>query len=451
MDMANISLGDKIKFREKMAFGLANLGNIPIMIITGSFLLIFYTDVVGLNPAACATLFLIARIFDGITDPIIGFFIDHLPTKKRGRFRPVLAVGALLTSINFLLVFLGPYFAGSFKLGIAYITYLLLGVLFDLMDISLNSLLPVMTADTKERTSLSTVKGAFFMIGALGLNVAAPIIVGNTSEPSGYIVLIVAVTIIIALFSLIGASGVKERIKPVEEQKYGPRDFLKIISQRPVAAQFICGLLTTTGAYVVQTVNLYFYTYILGDLTLAGLMAFVMMLGLFPGIFISGILVPRFGKKTVFVCASLLGLAPMLRILSVTNIPLLVVSSIVVGLGTGLTMPLVYGMQADNTDYVELSIGYRTEAAVASFSSFVTKFAMGIGGAIPGYLLAWTGYNAALDVQSVAANNAIIFCVCIAPSIFTVIGVAVMGIFYPLTKQKLEQQEQEIRKRHSAS
>jgi len=452
MKTESSSLNGKISFREKLAFGIANFGNIPIMIITGSFLLIFYTDVVGLNPASCATLFLVARVFDGVNDPFIGFFIDHLPYTKRGRFRPVLAIGALLTSINFLLVFLGPYLAGGFKLGIAYITYMLLGVLFPLMDISLNSLLPVMTADIKERTSLSTIKGAFYMIGAVGLNIAAPIIVGNTSIADGYVVLIIFISIVVALFSFIDAAGVKERIKPVEGQKYKVRDLLRIISQRPVAAQFLCILITTTGGYIVQTANLYFYTYILGNITLFSIISFVMMLALFPGIFISGILVPRLGKKNVFLCALLVsGIAPLLRLICITNFPLLIVSSLLAGFGQGLMMPLLYGMQADNTDYVELAIGYRTEAAVASLSSFITKFAMGVGGAIPGYLLAWYGYNASLDVQSTAVNNAIIFCVCVAPTVFIVIGLIIMAVFYPLTKQKLEQQEEEIRKRHTVS
>jgi GPH family glycoside/pentoside/hexuronide:cation symporter/glucuronide carrier protein len=451
METANLSFFEKIRFREKLAFGLANWGNIPVLIVTGSFLLIFYTDVVGLSPAVCATLFLIARIFDGITDPAVGYLIDHLPAGKRGRFRPVLAVGALLTSINFLLIFLGPYMASGFKLGIAYITYLLLGVLFDLMNISLNSLLPVMTANTKERTSLSTIKGGFYIIGVMGLNIAAPYIVDDTSEPGGYIALIVAVSIIIALFSFIGAAGVKERIKPTVEKKYGTSDYFKIITQRPVLAQSICTLFMATASYMVQASNLYYYTYIIGDIIILSVAAIVRMLVLFPGMFVSGILAPRLGKKTVFVFSLLLnGLGPMLRILNVTNIQLLMASTALGGLGYGLMMPLIYGMQADNTDYVEISLGYRTEAAIASLASFITKFAMGVGGAIPGYLLAWAGYNAALNLQSTTTNNTIIFCVCIAPVILMGLGAIIMGMFYPLTKQKLEQQEQEMRRRHIA-
>ena len=450
MDSTKQSAQSKVGFLEKAAFGLANLGNIPIMTITGSFLLIFYTDIVGLSPAACGTLFLIARIFDGITDPILGFVIDHLPYTKRGHFRPALAVGAVLTSINFLLVFMGPYLASTFKLGIAYITYLLIGVLFDVMDISLNSLLPVMTTDMKERSSLSTIKGMFYMVGVFGINIVAPIIVGSIPGASGYITMIVAFSIIVMLFSLIGAAGVKERVKPQEGgEKYGIKDLWNILKQRPVAVQFICTLLMTTGGYISQTVTLYFYTYILGNVGLLAMISMGSMVAFFPGMLLSGILAPRLGKKFLFVFGLTVGaVSPLLRLLSITNIPLLLVSTILSGLGSGLMMPLNYGMQADNTDYVELAIGHRTEAAVASLNSFLTKFAMGVGGAIPGYLLAWVGYNANLEIQPVAVSNAIIFCICIAPVIFSVAGAAIMATFYPLNKEKLIEQNAEMKKRH---
>lgn len=141
---------DKVTLKEKISYVAVNLGNIPITTLASSFLLIFYTNVCGMNPAACATLFLVARVLDGLNDPFVGFVIDHLPNTKYGHFRPPLIVGTILCSLNFLLLWFGPMMAPSGKLVIAYISYLLLGVLFPVMDISLNSMLPVMTTDMKE-------------------------------------------------------------------------------------------------------------------------------------------------------------------------------------------------------------------------------------------------------------------------------------------------------------
>ena len=211
---------DKIKMREKLSFAMANFGNIPVMTLINGYLLIFYTNICGLSPAACATLFLIARFLDAINDPLVGFMIDHLPTRKMGHFRPTLILGTILCSANFLLLWFGPMLSTSGKLAIAYVSYILLGVLFPVMDISLNSLLPVMTEDMKERNSLSSIKGLAYVIGALVIGVAAPLILGDTSNKQGYINLVLIMTAVIFFFSIIGTMGVKERVKPQMENSY---------------------------------------------------------------------------------------------------------------------------------------------------------------------------------------------------------------------------------------
>ena len=86
---------DKIKMREKLSFAMANFGNIPVMTLINGYLLIFYTNICGLSPAACATLFLIARFLDAINDPLVGFMIDHLPTRKMGHFREQFCVAPI--------------------------------------------------------------------------------------------------------------------------------------------------------------------------------------------------------------------------------------------------------------------------------------------------------------------------------------------------------------------
>ena len=116
-------MNQKVTKREKLCYVLTNIGNVPVQAILGSYLLIFYTNIVGLNPASCATLFLIARILDGLNDPIVGFVIDHRKVSKMGRFRPTLMLGAVLCGLNFLLLWMGPYMATGGKLAIAYISY----------------------------------------------------------------------------------------------------------------------------------------------------------------------------------------------------------------------------------------------------------------------------------------------------------------------------------------
>lgn len=441
---------DKIKMREKLSFAMANFGNIPVMTLINGYLLIFYTNICGLSPAACATLFLIARFLDAINDPLVGFMIDHLPTRKMGHFRPTLILGTILCSANFLLLWFGPMLSTSGKLAIAYVSYILLGVLFPVMDISLNSLLPVMTEDMKERNSLSSIKGLAYVIGALVIGVAAPLILGDTSNKQGYINLVLIMTAVIFFFSIIGTMGVKERVKPQMENSYSVKELFKILSQKPVYITFLAVLLYSIGSNIVNAANTYFYTYIFEDLTLASIITLITCVAVFPATMVIGNLIGRFGKKKMYAIGlALAGLAPIIRLLDVRNIPLLIVSVLIAGIGAGFAAPLNYGIQADNTDYIEVSMGIRAEGAVASLSSFVSKCAMGIGGAIPGYLLQLAGFDSKAAVQNDDVINVIVLCVLILPAIVNVVAIVIFSKGYPITKEKLNEQTYLLREKRS--
>lgn len=441
---------DKIKMREKLSFAMANFGNIPVMTLINGYLLIFYTNICGLSPAACATLFLIARFLDAINDPLVGFIIDHLPTRKMGHFRPTLILGTILCSANFLLLWFGPMLSTSGKLAIAYVSYILLGVLFPVMDISLNSLLPVMTEDMKERNSLSSIKGLAYVIGALVIGVAAPLILGDTSNKQGYINLVLIMTAVIFFFSIIGTMGVKERVKPQMENSYSVKELFKILSQKPVYITFLAVLLYSIGSNIVNAANTYFYTYIFEDLTLASIITLITCVAVFPATMVIGNLIGRFGKKKMYAIGlALAGLAPIIRLLDVRSIPLLIVSVLIAGIGAGFAAPLNYGIQADNTDYIEVSMGIRAEGAVASLSSFVSKCAMGIGGAIPGYLLQLAGFDSKAAVQNDDVINVIVLCVLILPAIVNVVAIVIFSKGYPITKEKLNEQTYLLREKRS--
>ncbi len=435
------SSGERVSLKEKISYVAVNLGNIPITTLISTYLLIFYTNVVGLSPSACATLFLIARILDGLNDPIVGFCIDHLPNTKHGHFRPPLIVGTVLCSLNFLLLWFGPMMANSGKLAIAYISYLLIGVLFPVMDISLNSMLPVMTTDMDERNSLSAIKGLFYTIGVLAINTAAPMILGDASNKAGYIRLILVITSIVVVLSIGGTLGLKERVSPQPGKRYGISDLFKIMGQKPIWSTFIASLLYMIGFTILNTVSAYYYTYILGNFQLFSVISLVQTVAVFPSMLLLGKLIRRFGKKNLYLIGLVIfGILPVVRILNISSVPLLVVVTLFIGFGQGLCMALAYGIQADNTDYIEIKTGQRAEGAVSSLSSFITKFAMGVGGAIPGYLLTFAGFDQSAASQPEAVVTVITVCLAVIPAILTFAAVLIFMKCYPLDKKKLEEQ-----------
>lgn len=440
-------MSDKVTLKEKISYALVNLGNIPIQTILGSYLLIFYTNIVGLSPASCATLFLIARVLDGLNDPFVGFAIDHIPTTKHGHFRPTLVVGSILCALNFLLLWFGPLMATSGKLAIAYVSYLLIGVLFPVMDISLNSMLPVMTTDMEERNMLSSLKGVVYMVGMFGLNMIAPIIIGNTTEAAGYIRLVIFVTIIVVVFSVVGAVGLKERVtQQPGDSKYKLKDLFKILVQRPVIVTFLSSLAYMIGMSVTNTMLAYFFTYVIGNLSLISVVSLVQLIALIPASLLVGKLIQKFGKKKLYAFGVIaVGVIPLIRLIDVTNVPILMIATIAGGFASGLCMPLSYGIQADNTDYVNLKMNVHAEAAVAALSSFITKCAMGIGGAIPGYMLAAVGFDSAAAKQPDGVKTVIIIGAIVIPAVLGILESIIFAGAYPLTKEKLEAQAAEMK------
>lgn len=425
-----------IKRREKLSYALVNLGNMPIMTLISTYLLIFYTDVCGLNPAAVATLFVIARFADALNDPFFGFLLDQFPVTKMGKFRPVLFIGSIIGGLNFLLLWYGPLLMPSVKLLIAYVSYLLLGITFTIMDISLNSLLPVMTESSKERNTLASIKGVVVMVGALVLSIVAPIIISvSANQAQGYMVLIAAATIVVIGGSCLGILGVRERVIKKAEKSYTFQDLLRIFVTKPVFITFLAALCYSLGSNMFSAAGTYFYTYIFGDLTWMGLASMISMLGVIPGTIIGGILSNKFSKKRIYVVGFIMAcLAIPVRFLGLSNVLLLCVSMLLYGLGTGFIMTLVYSIQADNTDYVEKVQETRAEAAVASLSSFATKAGSGIGGALPGYILAAAGYSATAASQSTSVIIAIVISALILPATMYALGGIIFGLNYKLEK-----------------
>ena len=152
------------------------------------------------------------------------------------------------------------------------------------MDISLNSMLPVMTTDMEERNMLSSLKGVVYMVGMFGLNMIAPIIIGNTTEAAGYIRLVIFVTIIVVAFSVVGTIGLKERVtQQPGDSKYKLKDLFKILVQRPVIVTFLSSLAYMIGMSVTNTMLAYFFTYVIGNLSLISVVSLVQLIALIPG------------------------------------------------------------------------------------------------------------------------------------------------------------------------
>ena len=442
----------KVGVGEKVSYFLANIGNIPLMTLLSTFFLIFYTDVVGLNAGALATLFLISKVVDGISDPLMGFFLDKFPITKMGKFRPMLMLGTVICVINYILLWFGAVWSPVRKYAIVYITYILLGWTFDIMDISLNSLLPVMTTDNKERNQLSLIKAIGYTIGGMGLSVVGPIIVASGTLESYYVLIFGAMAVTLVC-SIVGALGVKERVAfdGTEEEKYKIKDLFKFLFTKPVIVTFLASLLYFVGYQGAAGAGTYYFTYIMGDLSLMAGVSGVSMIGMVPGMIVAPLLANKIGKKKVFTAGIFIcAIGPALRLFAPTSLTMAYVGTFVASLGAGFIMPLNYGVQADNTLYVQYTTGKHAEAAIASLSSFITKVGQGIAGAFPGYVLAACGYINGAAEQPASVHTGIIACVLVVPFVLGIIGGIVFLFGYKLEKDDVDRMAREIAEKESA-
>ena len=441
-----------VTFKEKVAFTLTNIGNVPLMTLLSSYLLLFYTTVLDMDPAKIATMFLLSKLMDGISDPVMGFLIDRFPANKMGKFRPILILGTIICSVNYALLWFGPAWFPGAKYTVAYITYLLLGWTFDIMDIPLNSMLPVMTDNLKQRNTLSLIKSICYGVGFMLVGVVAPMIVEKATLEN-YYVLIFGTLAVVIVCSIVGTLGIKERIKfsNEKEQKYTFKELLQFFLMGPVLSFFLVDFLVNIASNLVTAASTYFYTYIMGDLTLASAMSMLTMIGSNLMYVLVLINVPgKLGKRIVTGVGLLLaGAAYMLRLIDPANYMLMVVLLNVVSLGGGFEGLLKYGIQADNTNYIEYKTGKHAESAVASLSSFTTKVAQGVGGAIPGYVLAATGWVNAESAMTESVMGGIVACNTWIPAVLYVTAAVIMLAWYKLDGKQLAEINETLKEKHT--
>lgn len=385
--------------KRNISYLFINIGNIPIMTLVGSFLAIYYVDVLGIDEYSVGTMFLVARIFDGINDPVIGGFIDRARGEKLSQLKKFLIAGTLICSLNYLILWIGPaVVSGNAKIIVAYISYLLLGITFPVMDISLNSMIPVLSTSAADRDTLSSIKVIGYGAGTLLIEIPVPIIISFAGASKlSYIIITLAVVFVVIILSLSGTNGLntpceKRETKIANGEKNSFSAFIRVMEERNVLTVFLSGMCFYTGNAALAVSNTYYAAYCLGDMKfLAYMTAATYALEMFV-ILLVPIFTQKFGQKILFACALLTaGAGLMIRFIpwpgELAGFAALLVSSAIFGTGYGFVMILFYSIQACNVDCVFRNSKIEAEGTIAALMSMVNKIGKGIGGALPLYIL----------------------------------------------------------------
>ena len=406
-----------ISIREKLAYSLGDMASNVVWSAAGAFLTYYYTNVVGLAAAAAGTIMLVSRIFDGLSDIIMGGIIDKTKSKF-GKARPwLLWMSGPFALAAFLLFAVPREWGETAKVVYAFITYNLMStVVYTAINLPYGVMNAMMTNNVRDRTHLNI----FRMMGALTMGIAANMLViplvrifgnGNETDPRGWTLTFTMLGVIAACLFLLCFFGTKERIQ-TEPQKKGGASVIKslplLFKNKFWVILLITGMIGQMS-FGFGGVNPFFAQYFLGDVGLAGILGVLFIAPMFVALPLAGILIGKIGKRNSIVSCYILGLVGFIvQAINPYNFTFIIIGSIIKSLGMAPAMACGFAMFADVIDYHEWKNGLRSEGIVYSAASFGNKVGAGLGAAILGWLLAFGHFNSELVVQPDSAMNSII-------------------------------------------
>ena len=445
------------KLSEKIGYALgdAAAGGITWKVMSIAFPL-FFTNVFGLTVADTATLMLVARLFDVVTDPIMGALADRTQSKW-GTYRPWLIFGAIPFGLIFALLLYTPDFGPVGKRIWAYAFYLLMMAVYTAVNVPYGSLLGVMTNDDNEKNQFSS----FRMVGAYAMGFITLFsfpylqkMVGGT-EQHQYAVLGIFFGVVAAIGTLACGLMTKERLKPVRAEKFSFKPFADLFKNKPWIFLTLIGICTNFFNGFRYAVAAYMFDYILGkEITMGGLIinyTVFMMFGEATCMVFGG-LSPKFtkwvgSKHKAFMIAAAICVAFSVLYFFMPRDPsaiwLLIAIVILTSVGIGLYSPLLWSMYADVADYATEKNGTSSTGLIFSSGTMAQKFGTAISGSLVAMLLGFSGFVSGTDpitgdtvitITDIESVKQMIWCLfSIFPAIIAGIMIGLLYI-YPIKK-----------------
>lgn len=386
-------IATKLSLKEKIGYGLGDTASHFVWDMVGFWILIFYTDTYGISAAAAGTIMLIARVWDMISDPLMGIIADRTNTRY-GKFRPYILWMALPYSIFAVLAFTTPDFGATGKVIYAGVTYFLLMTVFTAINLPYSSLGAVMTADSIERAGLNSYRFVFAFAGQLIVTGTALYLAGYLGRgdyAKGYQYTLTLFAVISFILFMITFKTTKERVKPSPaQQKNLKEDIKNLFKNRPWVVLFFVGIVSFV-MFALQNLSIaYYFKYYIGSEQSVQLFNVTGTIALILGIPLSKPLARRFGKRNVYMASSLISglFFILLYVPGNDNLYTVYILNLLAKFTYAPAVPLLWTMLADTADYAEWKFGRRSTGLVFSAATFAQKAGWGLGGALAGWLLA---------------------------------------------------------------
>lgn len=458
--MKNNSDTAPLSFTEKVGYGLGDMASNFYMGFFGLFLLYYYTDVFGISPAAAATMLLVTKIVDAVSDPAMGLISDRTESRW-GKYRPYLLWAAVPYAVLGYLLFLGPELSDVGKLVYAYVTYTLVMLAYTAINVPYSALLAVISPVAEERTKATQFRFVFASLGTLCVGAfATPLVawLGGGDELQGFRFTIILFAVLSVLIFWITFATTRERVRPIAHNSSVKDDFASLVKNVSWVVLVITGILVVVGL-VTRFASIVFYLkyYLADDGTRIFLIfdrtAFFTSCGLIGqliGALVTPMLAARFEKHHL-----VLGMSVLHAVLLIIGffVPpdqfALIVILHSIGIFTfGVIITLLFSMYTDCAEYGEWRNGKQTAGLIVSASMFSLKFGSAVGGALPGFMLAGFGF-VANAVQTDSSIFGIRMMFNVLPAVFFLAGGLAM-LLYRIDRSTLVQVEQELHQRRES-
>ena len=455
---AQASKDGKISLTEKLGYGVGDLASGLMLNFFGFYLLYFFVDLGGLAPAAIGLMFLITKLIDAFTDPMMGMVADRTRTRW-GRYRPYIMFAAIPLGLSMILIFSAPEDMGGTALLIwAYATYTLCMLAFTAANVPYGGLLGVISPSSQERSRVTAFRMFFsalggILVGALGTTLVREL--GGENERLGLLLTISCIAGVSVFCLLTTFATTKERIPPVEQNGSVLGDLGVLVRTGPWIAVAIAAILGVTSIAARAATAPFFFKYVAGDdgspvflfFDRPALFLTALALGQVSGVILGSIILKWLEKSHLLIAAGL-GMAAF--IVGFYALPLDAIwpqtgLQYAIGIGFGLLMVLSYSMFTDIAEYIDWKHGRQMTALVIAASVFGVKAGVGFGSFIPGVALEATGF-AAEGQQTQDALFGIQLAFAFIPAALLVPAAGAL-LFYGITRSVLGEAESDLAQR----
>ncbi|ADT67609.1 glycoside-pentoside-hexuronide (GPH):cation symporter [Pseudoalteromonas sp. APC 3356] len=415
--------------KEKIAYGLGDTASNIIFQTVMLFLTFFYTDIFGISPAVVGTLFLVVRVIDAVTDPIMGALTDATHTKY-GSYRPYLLWLAIPFAVISVITFTTPAMDDGKKIIYAFVTYTLLMLVYTAINIPYSALGGVLSSNPNERVSIQSYRFVFGMLGGLLVtSCTLPLVkwFGEGNNELGYQLTMLVMSCLGVVLFLICFRYTKERvINP--PHKLSLKTQLHVLWQnQPFKILCMAALILLTSMVLRTTLAIYYVKYVLGKEDLITEFVTLGMVGNIIGCACAQPLSKRLDKKTAYIYLQYISAILSCFAFFVPNEQVLLafLMYFLWCFFTQMATPLLWAKMADAIDYGVWQNGQRLTGLVYASVVFFIKLGLALGGAIAGWLLAYYQYQANVELSE-ATKSGILTSFTLYPAIGSILVALIM-------------------------